>query len=102
MELDLESMSKDELVSLKRNVDKALVSFEKRQKDAALAAAQKAAQEHGFSLEEIFGKRGSTKTSIPKYRNPADSSQTWSGRGRQPVWYKDAIAGGATPEELAV
>ncbi|MDN4061674.1 H-NS histone family protein [Massilia sp. YIM B02769] len=30
----------------------------------------------------------------PQYENPADSSQTWSGRGRQPKWVAEALAGG--------
>ena len=28
----------------------------------------------------------------PKYRTPADASQTWTGRGRQPGWIKEALA----------
>ncbi len=99
---DLESLTKDELVALKKAVDKALQSFEKRQKEAALAAAQRAAQEHGFSLEEIMGKRGAPKSAIPKYRNPNDGSQTWSGRGRRPAWFKDAIDAGKAPADLEI
>lgn len=102
MPIDLDSMSKEELVALRKNVDKALSSFEKRQREAALAAAQKAAQEHGFSLDEILGKKAAGKTSVPKYRNPEDPSQTWTGRGRQPAWYKAAIEAGKSPEELAI
>jgi len=102
MTIDLESMSKDELQTLKKNVDKALAGYEKRQKELALAAAQKAAQDHGFSLDEVLGKKGSGKTSIPKFRNPQDATQTWSGRGRQPTWYKDAINAGADPSDLAI
>lgn len=26
----------------------------------------------------------------PKYRNPNDPSQTWTGRGKPPLWIKDA------------
>ena len=52
MTIDLDSMSKQDLLALRKSVDKAIASFEKRQKEAALAAAQKAAQEHGFSLDE--------------------------------------------------
>ena len=48
MAIDLDSMSKDELLALRKNVDKALASFEKRQKETALAAAKRAAEEHGF------------------------------------------------------
>ena len=34
--------------------------------------------------------------------NPADSSQTWSGRGRKPQWVHDAIANGATLDTLKI
>ncbi|RZI72070.1 MAG: H-NS histone family protein, partial [Pseudomonas sp.] len=29
-----------------------------------------------------------------QYYNPADKGQTWSGRGRQPKWIAEGIAGG--------
>jgi DNA-binding protein H-NS len=102
MSIDLDSMSKEELLALKKNVDKALASFDKRQREAALAAAQKAAQEHGFSLDEILGKKSAGKTSVPKYRNPADPTQTWTGRGRQPAWYKAAVEAGTDPASLEI
>ncbi len=102
MTVDLDSMSKEELLALRKSVEKALASFEKRQKEAALAAAHKAAQEHGFSLDEILGRKSAGKTSVPKYRNPEDPSQTWSGRGRQPAWYKDALAAGKSPADLEI
>jgi DNA-binding protein H-NS len=38
----------------------------------------------------------------PKYRNPGDASQTWTGRGRQPAWVAEALAGGARLEDLAI
>lgn len=102
MAIDLDSMSKDELLALRKNVDKALASFEKRQKEAALAAAKRAAEEHGFSLDEILGKKTSGKTAVPKYRNPENPSQTWTGRGRQPAWYKSAIAAGKDASEMEI
>ncbi|QLG87676.1 H-NS histone family protein [Chitinibacter bivalviorum] len=41
-----------------------------------------------------------TVTSLVKYRNPNDPSQTWTGRGRQPAWIQDWVANGGTLEEL--
>ena len=38
----------------------------------------------------------------PKYRNPDNHAQTWSGRGREPQWYKNKIAAGATEESLLI
>ena len=37
-----------------------------------------------------------------KYRNPSNNLQTWTGRGKQPHWVRDAIAGGKTLEQLAI
>ena len=103
MSLDLNSMSKDELLALKGEVEKALKSIDARRKAEALKAAQDAAKEYGFSLAELTeGGKTSGRKAAPKYANPADASQTWSGRGRQPVWYRDAIANGASEDDLAI
>ncbi len=50
MTIDLSKMSKDELVALQKDVAAAIKDFDKRKKKEALIAAQKAAQEFGFSL----------------------------------------------------
>ena len=78
-------------------------------KKAALVAAEKAAAAHGFSLADITGdaalrqaKAGPKKVSAPKYKNPADATQTWTGKGRQPDWFKTAIAAGTTPDEMEI
>ncbi|MBT8410687.1 MAG: H-NS histone family protein, partial [Octadecabacter sp.] len=34
--------------------------------------------------------------------NPADPSQQWTGKGRQPNWYKAAIEAGKSPESMAI
>lgn len=102
MSLDLNAMSKDELVALRGEVDKALKSIDSRRKAEALKAAQDAAREHGFTLAELTEGTKTTKKVAAKYANPADASQTWSGRGRQPIWFRDAIANGASEDELAI
>jgi len=38
----------------------------------------------------------------PAYRNPSNSAETWTGRGRQPKWVRDAIDRGARLEDLAI
>jgi len=49
----------------------------------------------GITLEDVFGGRAASgKTRRPaavKYQNPADPSQTWTGRGKRPCWYDAAI-----------
>lgn len=38
----------------------------------------------------------------PKYRNPANKTETWTGRGRQPKWVAAALKSGKKMEDLAV
>ena len=105
MAFDLDKMSRTELQSLRRDVDKALESLDTRRRKEALEAAEKAAAEHGFALTDILGgktKKSATRGAPAKYRNPEDGNQTWSGRGRQPGWFKDAIASGKSPEALEI
>jgi DNA-binding protein H-NS len=73
-------------------------------------AAEQAAKKHGFSLNELIGhtnaKTSKAKSSKPKapakYKNPDDPSQTWTGRGRQPVWFKAALENGKSPDDMQI
>ena len=38
----------------------------------------------------------------PKYANPADASQTWTGRGRRPIWVQAALDSGKTLNDLEI
>lgn len=38
----------------------------------------------------------------PKYRNPDDRSETWTGRGRMPLWMVAMTKKGRKPEEFAI
>ena len=112
MKPDLKSMTRKELEKLKVDVEKALERLAEKDKKAALAAAEKAAAAHGFSLAEITGeaapkrgrkpKAGPKTASAPKYKNPANPDQTWTGKGRQPEWFKSAIQAGTTPEAMEI
>jgi DNA-binding protein H-NS len=38
----------------------------------------------------------------PRYRNPHNSAETWSGRGTRPDWLRRALAAGSTLAELVI
>ncbi len=38
----------------------------------------------------------------PAYRNPCNSAETWTGRGRKPKWLREALAHGAHLEDLTI
>lgn len=105
MATDLTKLSEKDLAKLSADIDKELKSREKGKRDTARKAAEAAAKKHGFSLTDLVGaaKGGARKPAAPaKYRNPADAKQTWSGRGRQPAWYKEAVSAGTDPKALEV
>jgi DNA-binding protein H-NS len=90
---NLNGLSLKELKDLQSQVAKAIASFEDRKKKEALA-----------DLEELTGApvvRRRAPASA-KYANPADKSDTWSGRGRKPRWFIAALAEGQQPEDLAI
>lgn len=114
MKIDLKSKSKKELLKLKADVDKALARVEARDLKAAREAAEKAVAALGFSLDDIAGApakgkakrkangKANGKKSPPKFADPADPKKTWTGRGRQPEWFKSAIAAGKPAESMAI
>jgi len=112
---NLKDMSRKELEKLLSDVKKALQSAQARDRRDARKAAEKAAAEFGFSLHELddgqkpakvqkVKKKPSkpSKPSKPKYANPADKSQTWTGKGRQPKWYRVAVETGTPPASLEI
>lgn len=103
LDFDLDSMPLGDLKKLQTKVNTAIKTFEDRQRKAALAELEAKAAELGFSLSELTGVSGrKAKVNPPKYRNPEDATQTWSGRGRQPGWIKDAVARGETLDQFLI
>lgn len=100
---DLDKLSLDELKLLKKDVEKAIANFQKRVRSEAMKEMQAVAKKHGISIDEVLGGSKTRKTKAPaKYRNPNDPQQQWSGRGRQPAWFKAAVASGKKPETMEI
>lgn len=104
MTVNLNSMALKELKELQSQVTKAIASFEDRKKKEALAELEEKAREMGFTLAELTGATLIRKRSpaVPKYANPANASDTWSGRGRKPRWFEAALKSGKKPEDMAI
>jgi DNA-binding protein H-NS len=73
-----------------------------RAKISALVKAE------GLAIEDVFAGTGTRRGGgvrrkvKPKYRNPADPSQTWTGRGKRPRWYSAALAAGKKEKDLLI
>lgn len=108
---ELQGLSLKELEKHKSHVDQAIEKLDSQKLDMARAALEKHAKELGVTLSDVVegssGKPSRKKSAgkakaKAKFRNPDDHSQTWTGRGRPPAWYKSRIDAGAKPESMAV
>ncbi|MBE0494672.1 MAG: H-NS histone family protein [Thiomicrospira sp.] len=109
MNLDkMRTMAVDELVELRQAIDKLISQKQKEQTKNLVEEFKVKAAKLGLSLEDIMGletgKPRKTKGQkvAPKYRNPNDASQTWTGRGRKPLWVEDALNKGKKLDDLAI
>ena len=102
--MDLNALSLKELKDLQSQIARAIASYEDRKKKEAVAELEDRARQMGFTLSELLGTQPSRKRApaAAKYANPANPSDTWSGRGRKPRWFEAALAEGRSPEDLAV
>jgi DNA-binding protein H-NS len=105
MSIDLNNMSLKDLKDLQSKVAKAVSTFEDRRRKEALAEIEEIARAKGFSLSELTGGVATPRKrapATPKYANPADKSDTWSGRGRKPRWVEAALKSGKSLADLAI
>ncbi len=104
MAVDLEKMSIKELKTLQTQVSKQIEGYEERKKREAVKALEDKAKSLGFSLNELVGIKTTRKRAPakPKYANPGNKSETWTGRGRRPRWVEAALKSGKSLEDMAI
>lgn len=101
---DLNEMSLEDLKGLRRQLEKAIASYETRKLAEARAVLEDKARELGVSLDAVLGQKGkASASSVPaKYRHPENPSLTWTGRGRNPKWIAEHEAKGGSREDFRI
>ncbi|MFD1881836.1 H-NS family nucleoid-associated regulatory protein [Paracoccus pacificus] len=107
MNIELGQLELKELHDLRNRVERAIGDFESRRRKEAVTRLEETAREYGFSLADLTSgapakTRRSGGTVPPKYANPEDPAQTWTGRGRQPVWVREHLSSGGKIEDLSI
>lgn len=100
--VNLSTMSFAELHVLKQNLEQEIAGRQKEEKANAKKKILEIARLHGLNLEELAGGRKERAPVAAKYANPADKSQTWTGRGRQPVWVVQLLAKGKKLSDFSI
>lgn len=102
--MDLSNLSIAELRQLQDDIKK---QMKKREQDDLAKAREQImaiAQSVGVSVKDLVGTNLRLKTGAvaARFRNPANPSQQWTGRGRQPNWVKEWAAEGKSMDLLKI
>jgi DNA-binding protein H-NS len=109
--LNLDGMSIDEMWQLHEEISRVLsvrLTMEKRELEKRLTQLRREKemrQSEPADAEPLKGaprERRKYPRVFPKYRNPKEPSETWSGRGKQPRWLAAALKVGHTIEEFVI
>ena len=108
----LESLSVDELSALYDRVGLELtkkIENEKRKLEQTLSNLRRGSvpdrtsmRSKGSSTNKRKKPRRQYPPVQPKYRNPIDRSQTWSGRGKQPRWVAAQLKAGKKIDDFLI
>ena len=107
MNINLSQLSRNELEVLAKDIEVRMVELEKESKERAYAEMLAIAANYEVSFQAVvdqFAKPTKKPASkgVPKFANPDDPTQTWTGRGRRPAWMTEAIQSGLPLEALEV
>lgn len=112
MAIDIKSLNQSQLNDLIQKAQARQQELEKEKVTRVREKVHALLKAEGISFEDVFGagsaglrgskRRGGTGSVAPKYRNPADPEQTWSGRGKRPRWFNDALKAGKKEKDLAI
>jgi DNA-binding protein H-NS len=101
---DLESMSVDQLWSLHQLVASVLagkISAEKARLDERLRQLVEPGTAPA-NVKKMPHARRPYPQVFPKYRNPAEPSETWAGRGKQPRWLTAQLRSGKQLDDFRI
>nr|VFK26196.1 MAG: DNA-binding protein H-NS [Candidatus Kentron sp. MB]VFK30838.1 MAG: DNA-binding protein H-NS [Candidatus Kentron sp. MB]VFK75259.1 MAG: DNA-binding protein H-NS [Candidatus Kentron sp. MB] len=105
---DLSEIAFQDLVKLRNELDASIDSRREQEKQQLLQEIRENVSARGFSMAEIFGGHELIKPSrhrlpvTPKYHNPDNPEQKWSGRGRKPAWIVALLEEGKSLDELLI
>lgn len=105
--IDLSQLSAAELETLSEEVAAQLSEKREEEREAAFAQIDALAESLGLTKAQLAahfrGKRRKPRQPPrPKYRNPDNPTETWSGRGRKPAWVEAHLGAGRQLRDLTV
>ncbi|TNC66398.1 H-NS family nucleoid-associated regulatory protein [Rubellimicrobium roseum] len=108
-EKDLSSLTLTDLLLLRLQVNQAIrealtIQLAQRSTDAKAEVVALLAS-FGLKPEDLIKRRRSVMAGQklpPKYRDPANPANTWTGRGAKPRWFREALEAGTPIEAMEI
>lgn len=118
--MDINTLNTKELADLISQANKRKKVLAKRKPiNQVRASINKIVRGSGYTMEELFGTKatpaarakkaaGTAKKAksggkvAPKYRNPSNPTETWTGRGKQPRWLAGYVAQGRNVADFLI
>ncbi|PIV33002.1 MAG: histidine biosynthesis protein [Lysobacterales bacterium CG02_land_8_20_14_3_00_62_12] len=108
MSIDLKNLSKSELNDLIKSAERRKNELVSENVQRVRDNIAKLLSSEGLSFEQVYGGRQGGKEKVvkykvrPKYCNPDNPTQKWSGRGLKPRWFAAALAAGKQEKDLLI
>ena len=123
MSIELNQLSLDQLQELSKRLDKELKTKqvleqkastreERDRRRSVMKQVRELIAAHSLTMDELLATRAkraakgegrkSVSKSPPKYRNPDDHTQTWTGKGRKPGWLLSALQRGDSLDGMII
>lgn len=102
---DFDKLSEVEIQALIENAEKVLKERQSNKRKEVIAQIKELAASIGVMVEIHSGDKKVERKGgkvAPKYRNPNDASQTWTGRGIAPKWMQNLLAAGHDKAEFEI
>jgi DNA-binding protein H-NS len=108
--LDFEIIPLDELWSLHEQITRVLSAkittqkqeLEERLRQLNVGSVAAGAVAIGRGTSGTTRQRRKYPRVLPKYQNPSEPAETWSGRGKQPRWLVSALKAGGKIEDFKI
>ncbi len=103
----LDKLSIKELNEVLQEAEKQIETRKKTELKTIRKQVKELIKDNGYTPADIFPALKSTtkvetKKVAPKYRNPKNADQTWTGRGRKPKWVEEHLNKGKKLTSLTI
>jgi len=109
MAVNLETLSPAELKALIADAQSQMQAAHSKHVKEVREKIERLLKSNSLTLADVYptrggkGAKGPKSVVAPKYCNPENATQTWSGRGKRPLWFVHALKKrGVTAESLLI